>query len=58
LNKPTQNPTLKWIFFKFRGVLELKIIWDGSIVPKVANMNPELEKIISLLGALYEKYYF
>jgi len=58
LNKPTQNPTLKWVFFKFRGVLELKIKWDATIVPKVANMNPELEKIISLLGESYEKYYF
>jgi len=58
LNKPTQNPTLKWVFFKFRGVMELKLIWDSSIVPKVANMNPELVKIVSLLGRSYEKYYF
>ena len=58
VKKPTQNPTLKWVFFKFRSVLELKIIVDGEVVPKVTNMKPELVKIISLLGEPYEKYYF
>jgi len=59
LKKPTQNPTLKWIFFKFRGVIELKVrINGGSVEPHIANMKPELMKIVSLLGAPYEKYYF
>lgn len=29
IKKPTQNPTLKWIFFKFRGVLEFKLRFVG-----------------------------
>lgn len=59
LKKPTQNPTLKWIFFKFRGVIEFKIrCKDGTINSQIGKMKPELVKIISLLGMSYEKYYF
>lgn len=58
IKKPTQNPTLKWIFFKFRGVIEFKIRVNNSEVSRIGNMKPELAKIISLLGAPYEKYYF
>lgn len=55
--KPTQNLTLKWIFFKIRGVIESKIRINGSIKPHISNMKPELIKIVPLLGAPYEKYY-
>jgi hypothetical protein len=59
LKKPTQKPTLKWIFFKFNGVIELKVrINGGSVEPHIADMKPGLRKIFSLLGAPYEKYYF
>ena len=58
VKKPTQKPTLKWIFFKFRGVLEFKLRVRGSPVPRIGNMKPELVKIVSLLGGPYEKYYF
>lgn len=56
--KPTHNPTLKWIFFKFRGVIEFKIRINNTEVSRINNMKPELAKIVSLLGAPYEKYYF
>jgi Transposase len=58
MNKPTRNPTLKWVFFKFRGVIEFKIRVNNSEVARIGNMKPELAKIVSLLGAPYEKYYF
>jgi len=58
IKKPTRNPTLKWVFFKFRGVIEFKIRINNSEVSRICNMKPDLVKIISLLGAPYEKYYF
>ncbi|MEI6294264.1 MAG: IS1634 family transposase, partial [Methanomicrobiales archaeon] len=58
IKKPTQNPTLKWICFKFRGVIEFKIRVNNSEVSRIGNMKPELAKIVSLLEAPYEKYYF
>jgi len=58
IKKLTQNPTLKWIFFKFRGVIEFKIRINNTEISRIGNMKPELAKIVSLLGASYEKYYF
>lgn len=55
IKKPTENLTLKWIFFKFRGVIELKIRVNNSEVLRIGNMKPELVKIVSTLGAPYEK---
>lgn len=56
--KQTQRPTLKWTFFLFRGVRELKFASNGSISTIVTNMTPELWKILRVLGWGAEKYYF
>jgi transposase len=57
-NKPTQRPTLKWVFFQFRRVREYAIVNEKIRLVKVANLSGELRKILGLLGPPYEKYYF
>ena len=57
LKKPTQRPTMKWIFFKFRGVDEAEVHLDHRIFKQVINMKEELHKILRLLGPSCEKYY-
>lgn len=53
----TQNPTLKWMFFRFRGVRELQFRAGEAVTVIVTNMTPELWKILRLLGKEYENYY-
>ena len=54
--KQAQNPTLKWVLFRFRGIWELRFR-DGESTVMVTNMTPELGKILRLLGREYENYY-
>lgn len=53
VGKPVQNPTMKWVFYKFLGVTEVRIHDKTAI----ANMTDELTMITELLGTAYEKYY-
>jgi transposase len=55
--KQTRNPTLKWVFFRFRGVRELRFQAGEAVTVLVTNMNPEFWKILRLLGTEYENYY-
>lgn len=57
LRKPTQRPTLKWVFQKFRNINEAIIEMKGSIHREIININDEQRKIIKLLGPECEKYY-
>jgi len=57
LGKPTQRPTLKWIFQKFKNINEAIIELKGIIYREVINLNEEQIKIIKLLGRGCEKYY-
>ena len=56
--KPTQKPTMKWVFFMFRRVRELSLRIEGKIITKVLNLDQSIRKIITLLGSECEKYYF
>ena len=56
--KPTQRPSLKWIFFLFRRVREYSIIRNGNKTVKIANLSEDLKNILALLGKPYENYYF
>ena len=56
--KPTQNPTMRWVFFLFRRVRELSLKIEGKVVTKVLNLDETIRKIVILLGPEYEKYYF
>jgi len=57
LGKPTQRPTLKWVFSKFSGVNEATAYLASRTHIQVTNLNDELRKIIRLLGQDCEKYY-
>ncbi len=56
--KPTQKPTMRWVFFMFRRVRELSLRIEGKIVTRVLNLDETIRKIVRLLGPEYEKYYF
>ena len=56
--KQTQKPTLKWMFFRFRKVRELRFQAGDTVTVLVTNMTPEFWKILRLLGTEYEKYYW
>ena len=57
VKKPTQGPTMKWVFFLFRRITELEITLDETVEKRVANMTDELWDILSLMGKECEKYY-
>ena len=57
VKKPVQNPTMRWVFFLFRGVTEATIRLGGDSMRKLANMTEELWDILSLMGKECEKYY-
>ena len=55
--KQIQKPTLKWTFYLFRRVKELRFKEGEKEEVVVTNMTPELWKILKLMGDEYEKYY-
>ena len=55
--KQTKNPTLKWTFFRFRGVREIRFQAGEAVTVLVTNMTRELWRILTLLGKEYENYY-
>jgi transposase len=55
--KQTQKPTLKWTFFLFRRVRELRFQEGEEVKVMLTNMTPELWKILKLMGKTYEEYY-
>ena len=55
--KQIQKPTLKWTFYLFRRVKELRFKEKEKEEVVVTNMTPELWKILKLMGHAYEKYY-
>jgi transposase len=57
VKKPTQSPTMRWVFFLFRGITELTILLDGIVEKRVVNLTDELWDILSLMGKECEKYY-
>jgi len=57
LEKPTQQPTLKWVFQKFRNINEAIIELKDSVHREIININEEQMKIIKLFGQGCEKYY-
>jgi transposase len=57
LGKPTQRPTLKWIFQKFRNINEVVVNLGRSTHRQVTDIDEELIKIIKLAGSECEKYY-
>lgn len=55
--KPTANPTLKWIFFKFREIKSCILVFNDRLCSSVQRLSSENLKILHLLGPEYEKFY-
>ncbi|KKG51870.1 IS1634 family transposase [Methanosarcina mazei] len=55
--KPTKRPTMRWIFFNFQGITELRIQKQGEIESEILNMEDLHWKILSLMGEKYENIY-
>lgn len=57
--KPTQTPTLRWVFQIFEGLDVLSVWIDGHLVTrKLLNLRPVHQQIIRLLGPQVQKCYF
>ena len=57
LNKPTQRPTMRWVFEIIMGVIQAVIIQDGKVVKVSVNLNNTQVKILALLGKECKNYY-
>ena len=57
LKKPTQKPTMRWVFQIFMGVTHTVLIEDGKVVKTIVHLNQEQKTILKLLGPACEKYY-
>ena len=57
VKKPVQNPTMRWVFFLFKGITEATIRLGGDYRGRLANMTEELWDILGLRGEECEKYY-
>jgi transposase len=57
--KPTQTPTLRWVFQVFEG-LDVLSVWvdDRLVTRKMLNLRPVHHQIIRLLGPQVQKCYF
>ena len=58
VGKPTQTPTMRWVFQLFEGVDLLLIRQNGQVVARrVLNLHPVHRDILRLLGPPVEKCY-
>lgn len=56
--KPTQTPTIRWIFQRFEGPDVLLIRQNEQVVfRKLVNLRPVQQQVISLLGPRVQKCY-
>lgn len=58
LNKPTDRPTMRWIFQCFEGIDLLHIRTGWRSHSQVLGLQPLHRQILRLLGAAYCQYYF
>jgi transposase len=56
--KPTQNPTIRWVFQLFEGLDILLMKQNGQIILRqLLNLRPAQEQVITLLGPQVQKCY-
>ena len=53
LKKPTDSPTMRWVFQNFQAIHLLKV--NGAY--QVSNLTPERLKTLNFMGAPCQKYY-
>ena len=58
LNKPIQNPTMKWIFTLFMRPAEVTVSSNSHIQRFIVNLDEDVTQILELMGPSFEKYYF
>jgi hypothetical protein len=56
-NKPTQRPTMRWVFEIFMGVIQAAIVQDGKVIKVSTNLNRTQITILALLGKECKNYY-
>lgn len=57
LKKPSQNPTLKWIFTLFMRPAEVTVSMNAQIRRFIVNLNEEMLQILKVMGSTFENYY-
>jgi transposase len=57
LNKPTQRPTMRWVFEIFMGVIQAVVTLAGKVIKVSVNLNSTQVTILKLLGHGCENYY-
>ena len=56
--KPTQNPTIRWVFQLFEGLDILLVKQNGQVMLRqLLNLRPAQEQVITLLGPQVQKCY-
>jgi transposase len=58
LNKPTDRPTMRWIFQCFEGIDLLSIRVGSSFQTQILGLQPLHQQILRLLGSAYCQLYF
>jgi transposase len=56
--KPTESPTIRWIFQLFEG-LDILLVKQNEqvLLRQLLNLSPPQERVITLLGAQVQKCY-
>ncbi len=57
INKPTQRPTMRWVFEIFMGVIVSVVTSGGKIIKVSVNLTRTQTAILKLLGQECENYY-
>ena len=57
LNKPTQRPTMRWVFEIFMGVIQAVVTSGGKVIKVSVNLTSTQITILKLLGQECENYY-
>lgn len=56
--KPTNNPTIRWVFQLFEGLDILLVKQNGQVMLRqLLNLRPAQEQVISLLGPQVQNCY-
>jgi transposase len=58
VNKPTNRPTMRWIFQCFEGIDLLHIRRGSSFQTQVLGLQALHQQVLRLLGPAYSQFYF
>ena len=58
INKPTDKPTMRWVFQCFEGIELLHIRVGSTFQTRILRLQPLHHKILRLLGPAYQQFYF